>query len=181
LDTLSRFLLKLDVMNAAHVHLILIHFPVAGVLLGAWVMILGMIMGSRRTQLAACSLFIIAAVGAGLSYQSGEGAEEVVEHWPGIEERRIEAHGESAAWTLASCMVLGATAGVGIYLLRKRSPFHPVMAGMLLLLALLSSGFALRTGYLGGQIRHPEIISGSTKPSVTNQYKQPQIEEQEEE
>ena len=65
-------------MSQAHIHLIITHLPIFGALLGTLVLIHGIWSKSIQTKIAAFNLFIISAIGAGIAYATGEGAEEAV-------------------------------------------------------------------------------------------------------
>jgi uncharacterized membrane protein len=144
-------------MDLAHIHLLITHLPVFGSVLGALVLIHALWTKSSPTKIAAYNLFIIAALGAGIAYLTGESAEEVVENIPGIAESTIEQHEDSAVFTLVSLIILGVASIGGLFLTLKKSAMTRTFAFVILFISLVSFGLAVRTGYLGGQIRHTEI------------------------
>jgi len=90
-------------------------------------------------------------------YLSGEPAEHLVEHLPGISEPVIEAHEEAAEVAFIAVIVLGVAAVAMLIVFRApRSIPRPVSAGALII-ALATCGLLLRTANLGGKVRHTEI------------------------
>jgi uncharacterized membrane protein len=144
-------------MSQTHIHLLITHLPIFGLLIGAFVLIHGIWNKSNTTLTAAYNVFIVCAITAGIAYDTGEGAEESVEHIPGIAKNIIEEHSESALLSLIGLIIIGVMAIIAIFVTMKMPAFTKLMSLIMLFGALI--GFALigRTGYLGGQIRHTEI------------------------
>ncbi len=144
-------------MNQTHIHLLITHLPIFGSILGAVVLMYGLWSKSNETKIAAYLVFIISSVGAGISYLTGEAAEETVEHLPGVVENMIEQHEQAALFAIIILTVLGLTSIMGIIFTIKKSPVTTVIAKIILFISLLSFSVVARTGYLGGHIRHTEI------------------------
>lgn len=154
-------------MNQAHIHLIITHLPIFGSLLGTLVLIHGIWSKSIQTKIAAFNLFIISAVGAGIAYATGEGAEEAVENIQGISENIIEQHEDFAMYALISLIVLGVSSLLAVIVANKKNILSKSTTMATLAIAIVSFALVARTGYLGGQIRHTEIAS-STGTTQTN-------------
>jgi uncharacterized membrane protein len=116
---------------------------------------------SNQTQIAAYGLFIISAIGTGIAYLTGEGAEEAVEELPGVAENLISRHEEFAMFALIGLIVLGAASLLALYVTIKNSTQVKTVALITLFISIVSFGLVARTGYLGGQIRHTEISSAA--------------------
>ena len=151
-------------MNQTHIHLLITHLPIYGSILGALVLAYGLLSKSNRTKVAAYYLFIIAAIGAGISYLTGEAAEETVEDIQGVAKDMIEQHEDFALLALVSIIILAVASFYGIFVTLRKSPHTKKMAIVILLISLLSWGLVARTGYLGGQIRHTEINNANPTP-----------------
>ncbi|MFM2376213.1 MAG: hypothetical protein RLZZ165_1310 [Bacteroidota bacterium] len=149
-------------MNAAHIHLVITHLPIFGSILGAIVMAQALWTRSNPTKIAAYTVFILSAIGASVAYLTGEGAEETVEGLQGVAEGMIEQHEEFAMFALGSMLLLGLASIAGLLLTLRKSALTRTMATVILLVSLVSFGLAVRTGYLGGQIRHTEISAGTS-------------------
>ncbi len=86
---------------------------------------------------------------------TGEPAEELVEHLPGVGESFIESHEDAAKISLVLTLFAGLCAIVGL-LFSKHPLSRRINTGVLLtsLLAVLSLAY---TANLGGKIRHSEL------------------------
>jgi hypothetical protein len=151
-------------MNQTHIHLLITHLPIFGSILGGLVLFYGIWTKSNQTKIAAYGLFIISSFGAGIAYLTGEAAEESVELLPGIIEATIEKHEDFAIYALISLIILGVVSTLAIFLTLKKSPLTRLLAFVIFIFSLFSFGIVARTGYLGGQIRHSEIVKGLTTP-----------------
>jgi len=141
---------------AARIHLLLSHAPVAAILLGLGLLVLGVWASSRDIQKAALGVFVLGAVLAVASYLTGEPAAGAIKGLPGFSERILEQHQSAAGVALAGCIVLGIVALAGLILFRGRA-IRGWFGMLLMAAALLAGGLTVRTAGLGGQIRHSEI------------------------
>lgn len=151
-------------MNQTHIHLLITHLPIIGAILGAFVLIHGIWRKSNATLIAAYNVLIIAAIGAGIAYATGEGAEETVEHLQGISKNVIEEHAESALISLIGLIVIGMIAMIGLFVTLKSTSLTRPVALLALTASLVGFGLIARTGFLGGQIRHTEIGNSTVSP-----------------
>ena len=149
-------------MNQTHIHLLINHLPVFGSILGGIVLAYGIWTHSKETIMASYMLFIIAAIGAGIAYFTGEGAEDAVENLPGVLETTIKTHETFALYALISLITLGVVAIFSLYLTYRKSSFTILVAYLILFISLISFGLVARTGYLGGLIRHTELNSATS-------------------
>ncbi len=149
-------------MNQAHLHLLLNHAPIIGQA-GAICIILVAILRKNATVLRVglWVLIVSAALGWG-AYVTGEGAEEIVEEYEGVNHRMIHEHEEAAEFALWAGLIAGALAG---WTLKKSLESDSVPRGWswgTLIITLWAYSVMVRTGYLGGLIMHPEIRSEKT-------------------
>jgi len=162
-------------MNAAHIHLIVNHFPIAGIFFSLPLLAFAGWRNHEDLKRAAMLLVLFSGLIAVLTFLTGEPAEEVAEHLPGVTEQLIKAHEEAAEKTL---WLVGAAAGLammslGIAFRKKETPRK--MIPWVGLLCLAAGGSLAWTSNLGGQIRHPEIRKQST-PVKTAQSSAPKRE-----
>lgn len=149
-------------MNAAHLHIILVHFPVILVPLGAVLLALGIWRNNETLRLTAYSFFVSGALLGGAAFLLGEDAEEIVEHLSGVVESTIEQHEEAsevAIWFTVALGVCGAATFIGEWL---RSSISNRIQLPLLALAVLTAGSLGYAAQLGGMIRHPEAFEAPT-------------------
>lgn len=146
-------------MGIVHLHLILNHLPAAGVLIALGVFAVGRLRRNTQFQRLALALLITFGMVTIPVYLTGGSAEHAVKGMPGVSKSLIEAHEDAAGVALAAVEVLAGASLVGMILF-KRSEIPKYFAVGLLVMAISTTGLFAWTGYLGGQIRHPEIRSG---------------------
>jgi uncharacterized membrane protein len=162
-------------MDAAHVHLMLNHFPLIGMvfaiplLLGAWI--------RSSEDLSRAGLIIVAVTGvlAVATLLTGDPAERVIEHLPGISKRVIKIHEEAAEksiWVVVATAV-AAIAGLVFGWKQKRTPRLVVL--LVTVLSVASLAALAWTNNLGGQISHAELRNSTgvaapigTEPSANH-------------
>lgn len=148
-------------MNPAHVHLVLNHIPLLGVVFGLLLLVSGMVQRNDALKKAALVTLALAALAAGPVYLSGEPAEEVVEELAGVAERVIEPHEESALLSLVAAGLLAVVALAGWWLERRGRPAARHFITGALGIGLVTAGLLIRTAAFGGQIRHSELRPGA--------------------
>jgi uncharacterized membrane protein len=146
-------------MTQTHIHLLITHLPIFGSILGGLVLVHGIGTKSMQTNIAAYYILILSAIGAGIAYLTGEAAEDTVEKLPGVIDSSIKQHEELALYALIALIILGVTALIGCILTYRKSNLASSVAFVVLLFSIISFGLVARTGYLGGQIRHTEIVN----------------------
>lgn len=148
-------------MDQAHLHLLIVHLPLFGAFFGLLVLAHGLWHKSEQTALAAYNVFILSAIGAAIAKFTGEGAEESVEHIPGVLGNAIEVHADAGFWAFVTMLVLAAASVTAIYLTRTKSKHVSATSRIVLVLAAFCLVVVARTAYLGGQIRHTEILESN--------------------
>lgn len=149
-------------MNGAQLHLMLNHLPVLGALFT--VLLLGWALVRRTPELLKTALVV--ALIAGLSsipvYQTGEAAEKVIEHLPGVEERFIEQHESQAKYALGLGIVMSVVAAGTLAVGLRNAQWLRGGAALTWVASLLAFLVMAYTAHSGGMIRHPEIRSDFT-------------------
>jgi hypothetical protein len=146
-------------MNAAHLHLVINHLPIIGALLSIPLVILALVFRNERGLLAGAVVTLtLTGAGALATMRTGEPAEEMVEHLPGIAATLIHEHEERAevATGVAVATAIGALALFAMSARRGRSLPAPWLAS-LLVATVATSGAMAWTGTAGGVIHHTEI------------------------
>lgn len=147
-------------MSGAHIHLLLNHIPVIGMLIGLVVFTLGVWRRNDSWTRLALGLFAAVALVALATMLTGENAEEAVEQLPGVSESLIGTHEDAAKLAAIGAYVLGAISLATLVWVRKR-PLPRVLTVIVLPFVVLVSGLMGYTANLGGQIRHTEIRGGA--------------------
>lgn len=147
-------------MNGVQMHLVLNHLPVFGILFGFVVLALGVWRRNESWTRLALGVLVVVGITAALAMLTGEGAEEAVEHLPGVSESIIHEHEEAAELTALITYALGAGALVALWVFRRRA-IPRMLSVLALVFTMATTGFVAYTAHLGGQIRHTEIRGGA--------------------
>ena len=144
-------------MNDAHLHLVVNHFPIIGTILALGILITAMFLKNNSVKNTAYVLFIVAAIFAALSMQTGEGAEEMVEDMPSIGKQIIHEHEEIAEKLALALYVLAGISLAGLFLNFKNHSKAKFVSIIALIVAVATVYIAQLVGTSGGEIRHTEI------------------------
>jgi uncharacterized membrane protein len=150
-------------MNDAHLHMVVNHFPIIGIVLGLGILLFGIVLKNKSIINTAYGLFVVAALFAAGSMATGEGAEEMVEDLPTIGKGIIHEHEEIAEKFALLLYLLGAVSAAGIYLNFKNNTKSKLLIYFAIVLASVGIFLAQKTGTSGGEIRHTEIRNETTK------------------
>ncbi|MDX9857728.1 MAG: hypothetical protein RBT76_08070 [candidate division Zixibacteria bacterium] len=154
-------------MNAAHLHLIFNHVPVIATLFGCGFLLVGLLARKDTLIRSAFVVFIVAAVTTVPAFVSGDGAEDLIERLPGIDEKYIHAHEEAGEKALVVMIAVGVLAGAGLWVFRFMNRLRITAAVIILLASIAAAGWMAYTANLGGEIRHPEIRQDFVPPPLT--------------
>ncbi len=148
-------------MNAAHLHLIINHFPVVGTFMAFLVLLLGWLGKKPAVQKTALILFIFVGLISIPVYVSGNGAEDIVEKFPGISRQAIHQHEESATVTLIFVECLAVASLLGFTLFGRRENLPGGFLLTVIILTIVAGVLTANTSNLGGKIRHSQELGGS--------------------
>jgi DMSO reductase anchor subunit len=140
-----------------HIHLLLNHIPVIGLIGSILILVYGMVRRSAEVQRVALIAFVLVAVIAIPVYRTGEPAEEAVERLPGVSHDRIEAHEEAAEPAFYATLATGVIALAALFVDRWKT----LLARAVLIASIVAFALIARTANLGGEIRHQEIRGGT--------------------
>ena len=155
-------------MNDAHLHMVVNHFPIIGTILGLGILIGGLVFKNNSIKNTAYCLFIVAALFAFASMNTGEGAEEIAEKLPSVTDQIIHEHEEAAEKLAVVLYLLGAISIVGLYLNIKKNAKANIVSFLALTIAVVGVFLAQQTGTTGGEIRHTEIRANATTTNQAN-------------
>lgn len=131
-------------------------------------MIGGISVKSEILKRAAYCIFILGAITAITAFNTGEGAEEVVEKIKGIDERMIKVHEEAAETFAILLYILGGISLIGLWANWKTKPLSNTISFVSIVFAFIVLFYAKQTGTTGGEIRHTEIRTDALN-STTNE------------
>ncbi|MDA9202406.1 hypothetical protein N9O58_05875 [Flavobacteriaceae bacterium] len=91
------------------------------------------------------------------AYSSGEAAEHFIEDLPGVEEKYMKIHEETADIFAQIMYLLGGISLLGLWACLKRKRFAKRVVYSTIILTILALFYAKKTGTTGGEIMHAEI------------------------
>ena len=147
-------------MNDAHFHLVINHLPIIVPIVGALVLIIGLLINQEVVKRVSYLLFILGAIATFPTMNSGEGAEEIVEHLPNMSHELIHEHEEKAEFFAILSYLLGVISIVALWMSWKRKKFAKMIGALVFAFSIVVLFFARQTGTTGGEISHPEIREG---------------------
>ncbi|HTG00563.1 MAG TPA: hypothetical protein VK654_08255 [Nitrospirota bacterium] len=148
-------------INWAHVHLMINHIPVIGMIGIMLLLAYALIRKSEEVKIVSFGLLVLVALATIPVFLTGERAEDAVKQLPGVTEAFIGRHEEAAEYTLILMLLVGAAALAGLILLRIKGSVPKTIVILVLVLSLLATAAVGFTANLGGEIRHTEIRAGA--------------------
>ncbi|MEO8447684.1 MAG: hypothetical protein ABI528_09330 [bacterium] len=145
-------------MNAAHLHLVINHFPVIGSAIAIFVLLIGILKKSDDIKKVSLMILVLTALVTIPVYLTGDDAQAKIEgNYEDVEEDLIDAHEDFALYSFIVMDIAGAVALIALFTYRKPKALPNSIAYALLLILLISNGMMAYTANLGGKIHHPEI------------------------
>jgi uncharacterized membrane protein len=147
-------------MNGAHLHLMINHFPLVGLLFGLVILVVAQL--RRNSDLARTGLvaLVIIAIITIPAYLTGEPAHDIVHDLAGISDEILERHEWAALIALALAEIVGIIALYGLVAFRPPKELPGWFVPTLLVLCLIAVAWLGYTSSLGGQISHEETRPG---------------------
>mgnify|MGYP006193843489 CR=1 FL=1 len=160
-------------MNQAHLHMILNHFPIIGLIFGIGVLFYGIIKKHTILVNTAYVMFIICMILAKATMMTGEGAEEIAKEL-GISHDLIHIHEEFAETYMKALYALGIVSILGLVANIKKHSKALIISFVVMILAIGSAALSKSVGTSGGEIRHTEIRenTANTSSDIKNESKQ---------
>jgi uncharacterized membrane protein len=155
-------------MDLAHLHLLINHFPIVGTLIGTVIMLYALVKNEKVLQRTVLVLWVVLAAISPLVMSTGEEAEHKVEEMPGMSHDVIHEHEEAAEYAYWMIIGLGVISLAALSLYKMGSDIS-MATKISFVISLFVATAMIRTGYLGGLIRHTEIQTNQTSFSGENQ------------
>jgi uncharacterized membrane protein len=165
-------------MNQAHLHLVLNHFPIIGLIIGTLVLLAGNLLKVPTAKKVALIILIGAAVFAVPTFLTGEGAEDIVEKVGGISESYIEKHEELAEIFIWLIVATGILSLISIISSFSKPRLFDGLSMLTLVMGLVSIFYAQQVGTSGGEIRHSEIRESSNETTNQDSNREEKLEKE---
>jgi hypothetical protein len=147
-------------MNAAHLHLILNHVPVLGVVFGMALLGIGLLRENRLLQQTGLIVLVAAAVAAAGAFLTGREAEDIVEDRLRNVDSFIHSHEDNALFALVAAGLTGLLSVVALWLGRGARVLSRGLLRLTFAMAVVASLLMVWVANLGGRISHPEARPG---------------------
>jgi len=148
-------------MNAAHLHLITNHLPLAGLGMTILLHLIAVYRKSPELLKVSCWFYILIALLGILPIVTGDGAHDIVKTYPGISNDAIEYHETWGYVFFYGLIAAGVLAAGTLWFSGKKPVLARKLNIYMLIVALVTSLFAWQSGVTGGMVRHPEIEQGT--------------------
>jgi len=144
-------------MNAVEIHLLTNHIPIFssffGMLIGLW----GYITKNKGIMSTAMVILVLGGLSAIVANNSGEEAEELVEHLVGFDKHLIHEHEEAAEFAFLTAILVGVLAAVSWFSLLQGWARARILVAITCVTAIASFASMAKTAYEGGKIVHKEL------------------------
>jgi|RhiMetdeSRZDD1v2_1073273.scaffolds.fasta_scaffold401522_2 uncharacterized membrane protein len=153
-------------LNLAHLHLLLNHWPIIGTLIAFALFAVALAAKSDDLKKASLAIFTIMALFTIPTYTSGNAAYEIIRKDTAVSKTMVDLHQGAALLTLVFLEITGGVAWLALWQYRRvKEPKRWTLTAVLVL-SIVTIGLLTITGNSGGDIRHPEIRSGQEPTSI---------------
>ncbi len=152
-------------MNAAHVHLLLNHFPLTTLLFGFIILIIAKLQRNESILRLALGVLFVGGIVGTATYLTGEPAEHLLRELPNFQKELIHEHEEAGDFALISTIVTALVAAGGLYYSIKKNAVPKPYMIFIFVVNFWALTVVGRTNYLGGMIGHSEIRTEATAPT----------------
>ena len=148
-------------MNLIHLHLLLNHVPTVGTVIALGLFLVSLVGKSDDLKRASLAVFFGIALLSLPTYMTGNAAQAAIKGRQGVSEDLVETHRDAALPALVLMEITGLVAWLGLWQFRRISRPTRWNLSAVLLLSVVTLGLMARAADIGGDIRHPEIASGT--------------------
>ena len=149
----------MGVVNVAHAHLLLNHVPTIGTVIGLGMFCLALFRRSDQLRHASLEVFFLSALLTLPTYVSGVAAQTSIQGLPDVSEASIQAHHDAALLAFVLMQLTGAAAWLALWQVRRTLRPAFLTSSAVVLFSVLTVASMARAATVGGEIRHPEILS----------------------
>jgi hypothetical protein len=147
-------------VNAAHLHLLLNHVPTVGSVAALGLLLLAFVRRSEHLKQVALELLFVIAIVTFPVYVSGVAAHRELRDRPEISTNAVRVHEQAALAGFSLTEMAGFIAWIALWQTRRRGRAARGLVAAVTVLLAVSLAVMARAANLGGEIRHPEILTG---------------------
>jgi uncharacterized membrane protein len=153
-------------MTGAHLHLLINHFPVIGLIFAIILLILAYLKPTDGYLRSALVILVVAGALAVPTYFSGEPAEDTIEKLSSFSKPLVHEHEEAGEFAIIFMSITGLLAAAALYFSFKTGKIPKALLIGVVALTLFTLTVVARTNYLGGKIGHVELRDGIQPPAT---------------
>ncbi len=147
-------------MSLVHLHLMLNHAPVIGVVFAALLLSIAVLRHSDELTKVAFGFLVLLGGATALVFATGGPAEQAIEKLPTFSREITERHEDAAVAATAVMVAIGVFALIALVVYRRR-PVARRVTVTAVVAVFAAIGVVGYVANLGGQIRHTEIRAGA--------------------
>jgi uncharacterized membrane protein len=153
-------------MDWAYFHILINHFPIVGVIIGALLLIAGLVFKNQGVNQGGLGIIVFSTLTAVLAYQTGDPARDVLKGLPDVAESLINRHEDIATIGMYLMIPAGLLAAMSFYSVWKKERSARFLVILTLVLSMICSVVMVYVGQTGGQIRHSEFRNDVSKQYI---------------
>src|SRR4026209_49229 len=127
-------------MNAAHIHLLLNHFPTIGLGIGLVVFAIAIRRASEELQRTGLVILFLTSALTIVAYVSGNDAHEALKEEPGLSDALMRAHESAALVAFTLMQAMGFFSWIGLWIRDRHPRFAGWNLGIVLILEISTFG-----------------------------------------
>jgi hypothetical protein len=152
-------------VTLSHLHLILNHVPTVGSAVALGLLLLALLRRNEHLKIAGLEVLFLIAVLTLPVYITGVGAQrELRGRQAAVSDTAIREHQDVAIASFAVTEIAGFVAWLALWQLRRAGRTAPGLVPAVIVLLVLALAVSGRAANIGGEIRHPEMLTASTAP-----------------
>jgi hypothetical protein len=155
-------------VNLTHLHLILNHVPTIGSVVALGLLILAFIRRDESLKHAGLEVLFMIAVLTLPVYISGVAAHQNLRDRPEVSDSTMRIHQDAALAGFTLTEFAGFVAWIALWQSRRRGRIARGLVLAVTLLSIVALAVMGRAATLGGEIRHPEILTDPSAPAAAD-------------
>jgi hypothetical protein len=157
-------------MNTPHVHLLLNHVPTVGTIIAFGLFLLSFLRKDDGLKRASLEVFYIVALLTLPAYLSGVGTAMALDQVPEVNKAVVASHHDAALLALIFMTLTGGASWLALWQWRRLSRPRNGSIACVMLFSVLSIILMGRAANIGGEIRHPEIMSDGAAAALPTSW-----------
>jgi len=162
-------------VDTTHLHLLLNHVPTVGTVAALALLLLAIVRRDEMLKLAGLEVIFVIALLSMPVYMTGVAAQHKIHKMPGVSDTAMSVHQDAALTGFTVAEFAGFVAWIGLWQSRRRGRAAPGVMTAVVVLSATSLALMGRAANLGGEIRHPEIVTAAASAMDPAQFVTAQI------